>query len=104
MTVWGKGRPALTAAYRNAKEAIWLVAKGQADAQPIEGPVKIVFNVYEPNKRRRDILNYTQVICDGIEGVAYLNDAQIHYVIVRRCGLDKENPRIEVEVTDYALS
>lgn len=101
-TVWGKGRPALTAKYRDAKEAIYLAAKEQTKAPMFECPVRIVFKVYEPNRRRRDILNYTQVICDGIEGVVYANDAQIHYVIVRRCGLDKENPRIELEVTEYA--
>ena len=95
VTVWGKGRPALTAQYRNAKEAIYLLPK-------FECPVRIEFNVWEPNRRRRDILNYTQVICDGIEDVAYANDAQIHYVIVRRCGVDKENPRIEIKVTEYA--
>jgi Holliday junction resolvase RusA-like endonuclease len=102
VTVWGKGRPALTAQYRNAKEAIFLTAKEQFAAPIFECPVHITFNVWEPNRRRRDILNYTQVICDGIEGVVYENDAQIHYVIVRRCGIDKENPRIELEVKEYA--
>lgn len=101
VTVWGKGRPALTAAYRNAKESIGLVAKEQANVPPIDGPVKVVFNVFEPNRRRRDILNYTQVICDGIEGVAYNDDSQIHYVVVKRCGVDRDNPRIEVEITPY---
>jgi Holliday junction resolvase RusA-like endonuclease len=103
VTVWGKGRPALTAQYRNAKEAIHWIAKEQIkNRTKFEVPVRIEFYVYEPNRRRRDILNYTQIICDGIEGVAYDNDARIHYVIVKRCGVDKDNPRIEVRVKAYA--
>ena len=102
VTVWGKGRPALTAQYRNAKASIFKIANETTSGPKYKEPVKIRFDVFEPNRRRRDILNYTQVICDGIEDVAYDNDARICYVIVKRCGLDKENPRIEVTVTKYA--
>ncbi len=102
VTVWGKGRPALTAKYRNAKEAIFLIAKEQTSAPPYSVPVKVTFTVYEPDRRRRDILNYTQVICDGIEGVVYDNDALIHYVTVKKAGVDKENPRIELRISKYA--
>lgn len=103
VTVWGKGRPALTARYRDAKAGIQKLAKEQTRAAKMyKEPVKITFHVWEPDRRRRDILNYTQVICDGIEGAIYDNDARINYVIVKRCGLDKENPRIEVTVNKYA--
>ena len=101
-TVWGKGRPALTAKYRNAKESISVLTKKQARRKPYDTPVRIEFVLYEPDRRRRDILNYTQIICDGIEGVAYNNDAQIQYVVVKRGGLDKSNPRMEVRITKHA--
>ena len=103
VTVWGKSRPALTARYRNAKEAIAKLAKEQVKRAPYNIPVCVTFNLYEPDRRRRDILNYTQIICDGLEDIAYDNDALIHYVVVKRAGIDKENPRMEIKVKKHAI-
>ena len=100
-TVWRKGQPALTSTYRDAKQAIYVTAKSQVKRKPYNSRVSVSFHLYMPDRRRRDILNYMQIICDGIEGVAYENDALIDHAIVTRGEPDKENPRIEIVVSPY---
>lgn len=100
-TVWRKGQPALTATYRDAKDSIYKIAKSQTKRTPFNSRVQISFDLYMPDRRRRDILNYMQIICDGLEGVAYENDALIDHAIVTRCAPDKDNPRVEVFVAPY---
>ncbi len=102
-TVWRRGQPALTKTYRDAKEKILEVAKEQiGDTKPFNVRVHVEFDLYAPDRRRRDILNYMQILCDGIEGAAYDNDCLIDYAIVRRCEPDKINPRVEIRVKKYA--
>lgn len=104
-TVWRRGQPALSKPYREAKDAIHKKSSEQIGRKkPFNIGVKAEFDMFPPDNRRRDILNYTQILCDGIEGVLYENDALINYVIVRRRAADKENPRVEIRVTEYGLS
>jgi len=103
-TVWRRGQPALTKAYRESKEEIRKRAAEQVGKnKPYNVRVEIRFDLYAPDRRRRDILNYMQILCDGIEGVAYDNDCLIDYAVVRRMEPDKENPRVEIKVKKYAL-
>lgn len=99
ITVWNGRRPALSKAYRVAKETVREIAQEQSIEEPYDTPVTIEFRLFPPDKRRRDILNYTQLICDGIEGVAYTNDWRIDKAVVIREQIDRENPRVEVRVT-----
>jgi len=101
ITVWNGRRPALTGAYRAAKEAVHELAKEQVDQEPYDSSVKIEFHMYPPDRRRRDILNYTQLICDGIEGIAYTNDWRIDEALIVRGGVDKLDPRVEVRIYGY---
>lgn len=66
------------------------------DSKPLEVPVSITVRVFR-QQRRGDLLNFEKVLCDALEGVAYVNDSQIveaHLYL----GDDKYNPRVEVEV------
>jgi len=102
-TVWRRGQPALTKTYRDAKEEIHKRAAEQVGKRkPYNVRVQVHFDLYAPDRRRRDILNYMQILCDGIEGVAYDNDCLIDYAVVRRGEPDKENPRVEIKVAKYA--
>jgi len=98
ITVWNNRSPALTGAYRAAKESVREIAKEQIGTEPYDESVEIEFIMFPPDRRRRDILNYTQLICDAIEGVAYTNDWRIDKATVIRETVDRENPRVEVRV------
>lgn len=99
-TVTRGGRVILTAQYRDAKEALNLIGMSQYKDDPIEGDVKIRFDVFVPDNRRRDVFNVTQIIMDALEGIAYNDDKQIKDGRVINVGLDKDNPRVEVTVTE----
>lgn len=97
-TVTRNGRMILSKAYREGKEKIYVVARKSYKGEPLEGDVSIEFVMYLPDKRRRDILNVTQIICDGLEGIAYEGDHQIAEFYGVRIEVDKDNPRVEVTV------
>jgi len=98
-TRWSGGRIALTAEYRDAKEAITEVASDQiGNLEAYDQHVNILIIFHMPDKRHRDIFNYTQIVFDGLEGVAYTDDWHIDYATVVRGPVDRENPRIEVYI------
>lgn len=66
--------------------------------KPLEGKVKLTAKVYRPRKAG-DLMNREKVLCDALQGVAYLDDNQIweaHFFMFD----DKANPRVEVEITE----
>ena len=57
----------------------------------LEGPVKLVLNITFPDKRRRDVHNYVDVIADVLQDIAYADDTQIHKLeMTKRFGKDWE--------------
>lgn len=71
-----------------------------ADSKPLVGPVAFTARVFR-KQRRGDLKNFEKVMCDALEGVAYVNDSQIvesHFYLDD----DKHNPRVEVEVQEVA--
>ncbi len=96
--VWG-GRPRLSVKYRDGKKAINKLAKKQLKKKkPYHEPVMVSMVFHMPDNIRRDILNYTQQICDGLEGAAYVNDWFITHAVIERGAVDKKNPRVEIVV------
>lgn len=74
---------------------------------PITKPVKITYTIFYPTKRKIDIDNIGCVICK------FTNDALVHYGILQDDnneivpiikfmygGIDKENPRCQVELEE----
>lgn len=100
-TKWKGGKIALSEKYRSAKLAVNYIARAQRanGAGPVEGPVRMHGIVHFPDKRRRDIHNYIQMIADAIEGVAYENDNQIEILLWERGVIDKERPRIDLTIS-----
>lgn len=97
--VW-RGRPRLSDKYKDGKEAINKIAKKEIPKKhkPYDEPVMIEMVFHMPNKIRRDILNYTQQICDGLEGAVYTNDCHIAHAIIIRDKVSKSNPRVDITV------
>lgn len=100
--VCGRGL-VLSTEYRKAKEDIGKRAAEQATkrgyAVAEKGtPLALVGELYPPDRRRRDTLAYAKMLCDALEGVAYIDDSQ---VIDSRWVMrepDPGNPRIELRI------
>lgn len=62
------------------------------------GPVTLSITCYVSNKRRRDVDNMGKLILDALNGVAYVDDSQVHDLIVKKRYTSKERARVEVSI------
>ena len=69
-----------------------------AGVQPLAGNVSIKVNIYRPRKSG-DLDNRLKIVIDSLNGIAYEDDRQIVEIHARRFD-DKNNPRVEIEVTN----
>jgi Holliday junction resolvase RusA-like endonuclease len=60
-------------------------------------PVEITVCAYFPDARRRDADNVLKSVCDGMNGVVYVDDSQVTRATVTKA-IDRTNPRTEVTV------
>lgn len=100
---WSGNRIALSDRYRDAKANAHIIALSQARERgwvpfPNGAAVGVEFVVYFPSGRQKDPANYTEVLLDALEGVAYENDRQVIEMCVKLAGYDKERPHISVRV------
>ena len=70
---------------------------GRGVHEPCEDGVRLDIVLWMPDRRRRDLDNCAKSICDGLNGIVYLDDAQIAELIVRRY-MDRKRPRAEITV------
>ncbi len=64
----------------------------------IEEDLITIIRLYFPNKKMGDLHNYPKSICDGIEKSGIIkNDKQLKPVLLFDF-IDKENPRVEIEL------
>jgi Holliday junction resolvase RusA-like endonuclease len=83
------------------------VAKDIRQLQPIEGKCKISYTIYYPTKRAFDIDNIGSVITkftnDALVEFGILVDDNYNYVtelVFKFGGVDKDNPRCDVELEE----
>lgn len=65
-------------------------------------PVAVSLHVFFGDNRRRDIDNVTKCV-DAFNGVVWKDDSQIHELHIFR-HLDRERPRVEVQVEILAIA
>lgn len=85
---------------RDAVKAYGRLAAGLA-APIFTTPVQLTALVWVPDRRKRDVKNFSKVVEDSLEGAAYLNDAQVKRSTWEEAGMDAKYPRAEIEVTPY---
>ena len=87
--------------YKRAKEAIHLHAlnqiRGERPHYPV-GTLHASIACFPPDARKRDVTNLPKGILDALEGVMYDNDAQVVSLHVWRAEVDRDEPRVEVDV------
>ena len=98
---WGKmkGRQFLTKRYRESLgTAAMLVAAQTRDVEPFAGPVLMRLRFWPPDARRRDVSNLVKLIEDSLVGAVYADDSQIEEQAWKRMAIDRQVPRVEIEV------
>lgn len=83
--------------YRNHAIAATLMSRSMVfgDAQ-----VEISISAWLPDNRRRDADNLFKAPLDALVAAGVLDDdSQIVALSIRKAGIDRENPRLEVTVT-----
>ena len=88
--------------YKDWHEAeMWNLKKHKPEA-PIE-KCEIVCDFYFPNLRRHDLTNIAESILDLLVDALILKDDSwtvVEGVLLYGCGVDKESPRVEVEINE----
>ncbi|HLS32730.1 MAG TPA: RusA family crossover junction endodeoxyribonuclease, partial [Brevibacterium sp.] len=84
---------------RRAKEAARTLVAAQTRRDPVLiGPVEVRLTFYVPDQRRRDPDNLLKLIHDSMSGIVYDDDHQIRRQVWEVAGVDREDPRVEIEV------
>lgn len=94
----GAFTPKKTQAYEASVAAHARIAMMEAGAEMAAGPVAVQIVAYMPDRRRRDIDNVIKAVMDGLNGVLYHDDAQVHEVAASK-RYDKASPRTVVAMT-----
>lgn len=91
------GRNILSNKYRQAKRDLQLEIQSQYNEQPLARNVAVNVIEYFGDKRKRDIDAYLKILLDSMSDIVYLDDSQVTELHVFK-EVDKENPRIEIQV------
>ena len=68
--------------------------------RPFPGTVELQIRVYRPRKAG-DLDNQLKVLIDALKGIAYVDDKQVKKIIAEQFD-DKDDPRAEVTILEYA--
>lgn len=88
--------------YRAAKAQAELRFRAQWRVPMLEGDVALVARVWFPDRRKRDAGNYRKLLTDALTGIAYSDDSQLVRETWERAGIDRESPRVELEIVEVA--
>lgn len=68
---------------------------------PLSSRLSVTLDLYFPTARRCDIDNRTKGALDVLtKARIWEDDSQIDELLVRRIGIDRENPRAEVQISE----
>lgn len=89
--------------YRQAKaHAVEHVLIGSSGHSPTEEPVSVHLRCFWPDRRGRDADGPVKLICDALQGYVIEDDDQVQKVCSEKCGVDEDEPRIEVQVETHS--
>ena len=100
-----KGRYLTPKRSRAYKERVGLAAlhainRQQMAWKPLTVRVLVSLRVYPPDRRHGDVDNYEKQIGDALQGIAYVNDKQVRWSPSTTIEVDRERPRVEVEIRE----
>lgn len=81
-------------AYRDAVARAWALARIQGHGR---APLAVYIHAWLPDARRRDLDNLQKASLDALcRAGAFDDDSQIVDLRIRRAGVDRANPRLEI--------
>lgn len=90
------GRVYVSDEAKTFKQEVGYCAGGQSGG-PMMGDIRLVIDIYRPRKSG-DLSNRIKILEDALNGLAYHDDSQVTEIVARRFD-DKQNPRVEIEIT-----
>lgn len=97
------GRVLIAAAGRQYRMGVELVAAIKNFKRHGDANVVVRINAWFPDKRRRDIDNVLKAPLDALTSARVWNDdSQIVYLSIRRAGIDRAHPRLEIAIEEAA--
>ena len=73
-------------------------ARSQYKWVPMSWIIHIAIKLYFGDKRKRDWDNWHKISMDSLSWTVFIDDSQIKYATVEIMEMDKENPRIEIDI------
>lgn len=68
-----------------------------------DGPLTVTIAAYLPDSRRRDVDNMLKAPLDAMQHAGwYADDSQIVDLRIRKVGIDRKRPRLEVTISEVA--
>ncbi len=89
----------MSKAGKDLKESYQWQIKSQYKGKPLDKPLSIALKLHFGTRRRCDWDNFHKLSMDACNGILWADDSQIQTSLVSK-HYDKENPRIELEVTE----
>lgn len=97
-----KARLSASPEYREKKEvAETLLCAQWHHAPKLEGDLMLHAKCFFPDRRKRDAGNYRKLVTDCLSGIAYTDDSQLVSETWEKVAIDRENPRIEIELSAF---
>lgn len=93
-----RGRTLISEAGRIYRQ---LVIQEALVARPVrfEGPLRVSISAWLPDSRRRDADNMLKAPLDALTHAGYIDDdSQILDLRIRKAGIDRQRPRLEVTI------
>ena len=85
--------------YRAAKREAELRMAAQWRGRMLEGDVSLHAVLWVPDKRKRDVTNYSKLLQDAMTGIVFADDAQVVRALWEK-KLDRDNPRVELTLEE----
>lgn len=89
----------LSAQGKELKEQYSWEVKSQWKKEILKGNLEVDIKIFFKSQRVHDVDNFNKLILDSMSGIVYEDDGQIWKMTVSKWH-DKQNPRIEVEISE----
>lgn len=89
--------PKKTRAYMDRVRGLAWINKPIGNVWPKDATYRVQLDIYFPDNRTRDLDNVCKGVLDALNSCLWDDDSSVHEIVMNR-HLDKEKPRVEVEV------
>lgn len=93
------GRVLIAAAGRKYRTDVGLIVMLGSRETMGAAPVSVTIDAWYPDMRKRDLDNTLKAPLDALTGAGvWFDDSQIEQILIRKRGIDREKPRLEIRI------